>query len=163
MDIFKKKDRPRRFGRRAEIEEKTATPIYAPHQCWTPQDYYEPALLAALEDEFEKKCKSWLTAAKPDQFNGSYMDAIIEKHETEALVQLSLQRVDHMSAVDALIMKLWKGDRIRAEARLRQNKEELTMVETELHKLEKIYWSGTSLGEAEGKNNMKYEEDEKDV
>ena len=52
-----------------------------------------------------------------------------------------------MGAIIHLIERLWRGDKIKAEAKLAQNRDELLACERELARLEQVYHRGTSLAE----------------
>lgn len=153
MSFRKKKDTQKSFGKQGDVEETVSVRTYAPHLGLTPRDYMMPQLLADFETGFERRAKEFLQNANPDQYNGSYMDGVICKLRDEALVELSLQRADHVGSIADLISKLWNGDQIKAQAKLEQCTAELEETDRELAKLRRVYHRGTSLSDEEEEMN----------
>lgn len=122
---------------------------YAPHGELTPRHYELSPHLTRLEREFHAIARKFLQHTRADEFNASYLDGVIAAAEQEALADLARQRVDHVGAVTHLVEKLWRGDRIKAETRLAQNRTELEECQQELKRLERVFYRGTSLARAE--------------
>jgi hypothetical protein len=139
MAWFKKKERDRRINQDNEVE----IPVYGPHDTLCTQEYRLPYLLSTFEQGFEQRCRTWLKNAKPDMFNRGYMDLLIDELEQEALVMLDIQEADHQRAIYEL-SKIWKGDQIKGETKLRETVAERKEVEEELKRLERIYHKGTA-------------------
>lgn len=157
MGIFKKKDR------RINKDNTVTIPVYGPHDTLQPQDYFIPQMLSMFEQCFEQRCKTWLKNARPDQYNRGYMDLIIDELEAEALVMLDVQSVDHESAIYDLV-KVWIGDKIKAEAKLKETQEERKAVNCDIKHLEGIYYKGTAYERLEETmvENKEGEENEED-
>lgn len=122
---------------------------YAPNISLTPQDYVLSSHLLELESNFHSIVQAFFKNTNIDEFNASFIDGVIASTEREALADLSRQRADHAGKINHLIEKLWRGDKIKAEAKLAQNRSELQECERELMRLERIYYQGTSM-EGEG-------------
>lgn len=122
---------------------------YAPHGDLTPRTYELPPHLTRLEENFRAIVRKFLQNTRADEFNASYLDGVIAAAEQEALADLARQRANHRGAAIQLVERLWQGDRIKAEARLAQNREELEECRLELERLERVFYRGTSLARAE--------------
>lgn len=120
---------------------------YAPNVSLTPQDYKLSAHLSELELNFQSIVQSFFGSTHIDEFNASFIDGVISSAEREALADLCRQKADHEGKINHLIDKLWRGDKIKAEAKLAQNRSELQECEKELERLERIYYHGTSMEE----------------
>ena len=143
MMKINKREKRHRFNNDTVVD----IPVYGPHDMLGPQDYIVPQLIAEFESGFEVKCKQWLKKAKPDMYNRGYMDMLINKLEKEAISQLDVQRVTHESAVYELA-KVWEGDRLKAEAKLKEIEIEKRDLDTDIVRLEKIYYKGTAFDTA---------------
>lgn len=120
---------------------------YAPNVSLTPQDYMLSARLSELELNFRSIVQSFFKNTNIDEFNASFIDGVILSAEQEALADLCQQKADHEGKINHLIEKLWRGDKIKAEAKLAQNRSELQECERELERLKRIYYYGTSMEE----------------
>lgn len=118
---------------------------YAPHGNLVPRNYELSPQLTRLEREFHAIVRKFLQSTRADEFNASYLDGVIAAAEQEAMADLTRQRADHESTVTHLVEQLWRGDRIKAEARLAQNCQELEECRQELERLERVFYRGTSL------------------
>lgn len=137
------------FNKSSEIQDSVPIPTYAPNQTLRPKDYVKPQSWFAFGADFERRCKEYLSKGNPDSNNGSYMDAIIQNKAREAVYELEIQYIDHLSVIDTLVEKMHKGDKIKLETKLQQAEIEQEEVQRELSRLRKVYWSGTCFGEQE--------------
>lgn len=144
MRTKKKKEEEKNISKGTELQENVAIPVYAPNTSLRPRDYLLARTMSKLEENFEETCKDFLKNTQPDKYNGSYMDAIIQKAGEEAIISLTLQRAEHISILNDLLDKLWLGDKIKGQAKLDQAMNERKEVEKEIQKLQRIYWKGTS-------------------
>lgn len=122
---------------------------YAPNISLTPRDYELSTHLLDLEMNFRSIVQTFFKNTNVDEFNASYIDGVISSTEREALADLCHQKADHVGKINHLIEKIWRGDKIKAESKLAQNKWELQECERALKQLERIYYHGTSM-EGEG-------------
>ncbi len=122
---------------------------YAPNISLTPRDYELSAHLLDLEMNFHSIVQVFFKNTNIDEFNATYIDGVISSAEREALADLGQQKADHIGKINHLIEKIWRGDKIKAESKLAQNKRELQECERTLKQLERIYYHGTSM-EGEG-------------
>lgn len=122
---------------------------YAPNISLTPRDYELSAHLLDLEMNFHSIVQAFFKNTNIDEFNATYIDGVISSAEREALADLGQQKADHIGKINHLIEKIWRGDKIKAESKLAQNKRELQECERTLKQLERIYYHGTSM-EGEG-------------
>lgn len=130
-------------------ETDTVIQSRAPHLSLTPREYIPSASLSKLESDFTSRVQTFFRNTNIDEFNHSFMDGVISSTEQEALADLLRQRADHRGTIIDLIDKLWRGDRIKAEAKLEQTQSEIQECEDALRKLEEIYYRGTSMAENE--------------
>lgn len=129
------------------VEEFVKVPIYAPNLGLRPEQYQKISELTEFEESFDKRCAEFLKTANPDQCNGTYMDAEIDHICDKAIASLSYQYVNHLNLINTLLKRVWRGDRIKGEAKLAWTLNERHEVERELIKLQAIYWKDTSLEE----------------
>jgi len=118
---------------------------YAPNISLTPRDYEISTHLFDLEMNFRSVVQAFFKNTNIDEFNASYIDGVISSAEREALAGLCQQKADHVGKINHLIEKIWRGDKIKAEAKLAQNRNELQECERALEQLERIYYRGTSM------------------
>lgn len=89
-----------------EINTSVEIPMYAPNMGLMPKEYQISPQLNDLEKRFKELCESFLSKSKPDEFNSSYMDAVIERICIDAIRFVKVQRCDHeqliMKALDAM-------------------------------------------------------------
>ena len=89
-----------------EINTSVEIPMYAPNMGLMPKEYQISPQLNDLEKRFKEMCESFLTKSNPDEFNSSYMDAVIERICVDAIRFVKVQRCDHeqliMKALDAM-------------------------------------------------------------
>ena len=82
--------------------------------------------------------------------------ATIERICVEAITYLGVQRTDHILSITKLLDDMHRGDRIKAEAKLVNHKEEKESVEAKLRKYRRVYHYGTCFAEeGEGNRNEK--------
>ena len=129
------------------MEHEVEIQNYAPNISLTPQDYVLSSHMLALESNFHSIVQAFFKNTNIDEFNASFIDGVIASTEREALADLSRQRADHAGKINHLIEKLWRGDKIKADAKLAQNISELQECESELMRLERIFNRGTSMEE----------------
>ena len=143
----------------ANPNEVTATveiPTYAPHQGIVPREYQISPEMAELEASFGNLCLESLEKLNSDVWNSTYMDATIERICVEAITYLRVQRTDHILSITKLLDDMHRGDRIKAEAKLVNHKEEKESVEAKLRKYRRVYHYGTCFAEeGEGNRNEK--------
>lgn len=118
---------------------------YTPNVSLTPQDYALSSHLLDLELNFRSTVQAFFNNTNIDEFNATFIDGVIASAEREALADLYRQKADHTGKINHLIEKLWRGDKIKAEAKLAQNERELQECQKELEQLERIYYHGTSM------------------
>lgn len=132
-----------------EINDSLEIHGYTPNQELTVKDYQISSQLNDLELNFEKYCMAFLKKAKPDEFNSSYMDAVIECITADAVKLLRVQRADHVQTIMKPLNNVHTGDLIKCKSKLecfRRLKEENAK---ELALYRKIYRRGTSLEDEE--------------
>ena len=143
----------------ANPNEVTATveiPTYAPHQGIVPREYQISPKMAELEASFWNLCLESLEKLNSDVWNSTYMDATIERICVEAITYLRVQRTDHILSITKLLDDMHRGDRIKAEAKLVNHKQEKESVEAKLRKYRRVYHYGTCFAEeGEGNRNEK--------
>lgn len=149
MGFWKNRKKHQHFGKRGDLETQGSIRTYAPHTALTPVDYKLSPIMADLEADFPKLVAQFLKEGKPDRYNGSFMDAVIQRTTEEALHHLALQRADHVGSIVDMISKIWSGDKIKAKAKLEQTEEALIQTDREIARLERICYKGTSFEETQ--------------
>ena len=122
-------------------------PMYAPNMGLSPKEYQMSEQLVQLETSFKEKCMEFLNESGADEFNYSYMDAIIDKVCEEAIKFLKVQRSDHVYSVRKLLNDMHKGDYIKCKSKLEDFKRDKETNRMKLRKYKAIYYHGTSLAE----------------
>ena len=130
-----------------EINTSVQIPCYGPNQRLSPREYMLSPDFVNLENTFEERCRYFLSKANPDEFNGSYMDAVIECMGAEAAKYIAVQRADHINVIKRALHDMHIGDKIKCEAKLLQYRNSIEWVQNELIRLKKIYQRGTSYEE----------------
>ncbi len=146
MKVFSKlfgRKTKRNINEPNEINKSIPIPHYAPNAGLTPREYMLSDKLIELESVFEAKCKAFLSKANPDEYNGSYMDAIIQTIEREAKDYIMVQRADHIRIIMLPLNDTHVGDGIKCESKLKQYEEELEKTKKELDIMKKVYHRGT--------------------
>lgn len=146
---MRKKKNKRAFTENSQEIYNVRIPTYAPNLGLQPVDYLMSPQMKGFSSNFEEKCKEFIKNTNLDEYNGSYFDAVIEKVCNEAIVNLTLQRADHVSVITTLLEKMWMGDRIKIEAKLEQAIVEVEAVEKRIRKFERICWKDTNFIEEE--------------
>lgn len=129
-------------------------PMYAPNVGLMPKEYQISPELNDLEANFKKLCEDFLKKANPDEFNSSYMDAVIERICVDAISFIKVQRCDHERLIRKVLDIMHRGDYIDARNKYQYFMEDKEENAKELRKYRRIYWAGTSLEE----ENQKPEE-----
>ncbi len=120
-------------------------PTYAPNQGLTAVDYQVSDEFLEFETRFEEKCKKFLKKSKPDLFNESYMDAVIERKCIEEMKYIKRQRCDHKRTIMMLLDELYRADAIKCKRKLEGYRADKKQNKKELEKYRAIYYKGTSL------------------
>lgn len=105
---------------------------YAPYSGITPQNYVIPECLHKFEDKLDSTITTFLSEANPDEFNGDFLDAIIQCIEDEAISGLYSQKATHEKAVIGLMKGQFDGDIKRCMTKIEYCKEELEQTERAL-------------------------------
>ena len=124
--------------------ERVELPQYAPYNDVT-ADYVISQKLRAFEHDFEDMCRDFIGKSSPDRNNGTYYDAVIDKYCDEAIIDISLQRQDHIQLISQRFAGYQKGIRVKIEAKLQMVMDALAEIEAELAKCKHIYFKGTSM------------------
>ncbi|MDE6026286.1 MAG: hypothetical protein K2G45_12650 [Lachnospiraceae bacterium] len=122
-------------------------PMYAPNMGLTPKEYQISPQLNDLEKRFKEECVEFLSKASPDEFNSSYMDAVIERICIDAIRFIKVQRCDHKQLITKMLAVMHVGDYCKAVKKLQVYLNDRDKNERELKKWRRILWSGTSLEE----------------
>lgn len=135
-----------------EVNDTVEIPVYAPNLGLSPKEYQISPQLYSLEMNIQSICEEFLNKAKPDEFNSSYMDAIIERTCVECIKYIEVQRKDHERLIRGVLKHMHDGDYTYAKNKLVQFVKDKECMERELRKLQRIYWKGTSMSEEEEMN-----------
>ena len=131
--MFKLKKKRKNIDNIVEIEG------YAPHSGTTPREYDMPTCLVKLELSLDERIDHFLYTAKPDEYNGAFLDRIIDAVEAEAFADLLSQKAFHEKAVIMLMKGQFDGDLIRCINNLDFCQSEMARLENELKELETTY------------------------
>ncbi len=142
-----KREKAKGFNDSSKFENSVPIPTYVPNQSLQPKEYLLSPSFVNFEGDFEKRCIKFLNKAKVDQFNGSYMDAMIQKMVKEALAHLSVQRGEHIDLITNLLRRMHVGSKIKCQSKLEQALREQKELDCEMKKIKKIYYHKTSFGE----------------
>lgn len=85
--------------KKAQQNEVVDIPTYAPNQNLRVRDYMLYEALSKLEENFPKFCMDFLKSAKPDAYNATYMDAVVNRIICEAIEAIRIQRADHKRGI----------------------------------------------------------------
>lgn len=130
-----------------EVNKTVEIPVYVPNQGLMPKEYQVSAKLNYLESNFKEICMEFLSKSNPDEYNSSYMDAIIERVCIDAIRYIELQRSDHETTIVKLLDGMHRGDYRKCVSKLEFFKRDKEENEDKLCKYRKIYYHGTSLEE----------------
>lgn len=130
-----------------EVNTSVEIPMYAPNIGLMPKEYQISPQLNNLEINFKELCMDFLKKANPDEFNSSYMDAVIERICVDAISFLKVQRCDHERLIRKVLDVMHQGDYVDARNKLQYFMEDKEENAKELRKYRRIYWAGTSLEE----------------
>lgn len=133
-----------------QINTDVEIPVYAPNQGLSPKEYQISTQLAQLESSFETLCMDFLKKSNPDEYNSSYMDAVIERIGIDAIKFVKVQRCDHVYSIVKLLDEMHMGDHIKCTSKLENFKRDKGINLAKLNKYKRIYYHGTSLAEEEG-------------
>ena len=136
------------IGEPTEINNKSIEiPLYAPNSGITVKEYMMSPELTRFERNFVAKCKEFLSKTDVDEYNTSYMDALIATMGKEACANIDVQRISHIETILGPLDDMHTGDAIKCCRRLDQWKKDLVQVEKDITQLERIYYKGTSYEE----------------
>lgn len=128
-----------------QINDSVVVPLYIPNLGLQPKEYQISAMLSALEKDFKEFCYDFLTKSNPDEFNSTYVDAVIDRMREDSIKHIDVQRVDHVRLIESTLKSLHDADYKKAKEKLETLKEERDFIKKEIKKLRHICWSGTSL------------------
>lgn len=130
-----------------QINTTVEIPVYAPNQGLAPKEYQVSAPLVELEESFKLHCMEFLGKSNPDEYNSSYMDAVIERIREDAIKFVRVQRCDHVYSIKKLLNDMHDGDYIKCKSKLEDFKRDKEANRVKLNKYRAIYYQGTSLAE----------------
>ena len=122
-------------------------PPYAPHQNLSAVPYREPQVMTDLKIGFETRVMEFLDRTSPDQYNGSFIDNIVNRAKEQALRDIEVQRREHVHAIERSIASLWRGDQHYYEKLLEDYNREYEERKKELRRLKSIFHKGTAYEE----------------
>lgn len=138
------------IGEPTEINNKSIEiPLYAPNNGITVKEYMMSLEFTRFERNFVAKCKEFLSKTDVDEYNTSFMDALITTMGNEACINIDVQRINHIETIRGPLDDMHTGDAIKCCRRLEQWKRDLVQVEKDIAKLERIYYKGTSYDECD--------------
>ncbi len=121
--------------------------MYAPNMGIEPKEYQFSPDLNDLITRFQSICMEFLNKANPDEYNSTYMDAVIDRICLESIDFLEVQRIEHKKLINKLIQAMHEGDLNDANNKLDQFLSDKEEIDRELTKYRRICWAGTSLEE----------------
>lgn len=130
-----------------EINDSVEIPMIAPNMGLRPKEYQISPQLNELERKFQSLCEEFLSKSNPDEFNSSYMDAVIERICIDAIKFIEVQRGDHEQLILKVLESMHFGDYIEAKKELQYFLEDRETNAREPEKYRRILWHGTSLAE----------------
>lgn len=130
-----------------EINDSVEIPMIAPNMGLRPKEYQISPQLNELERKFQSLCEEFLSKSNPDEFNSSYMDAVIERICIDAIKFIEVQRGDHEQLILKVLETMHYGDYIEAKKELQYFLEDRETNARKLEKYRRILWHGTSLAE----------------
>ncbi len=133
-----------------EINTSVKIPMYAPNMGLTPKEYQISQQLNDLEERFRDLCMEFLSKSNPDEFNSSYIDAVIERICIDAIRFVKVQRCDHIRLIMKSLNAMHNGDYSDAKNKLQFFLSDREANEMELAKYRRIYCAGTSFAEEGG-------------
>jgi len=143
----KKSTEERNINNPNEINTSVEIPMYYPNLGLMPKEYQISPQLAELEKTFKEQCESFLSKSNPDEFNSSYMDAVIERICVDAIRFVKVQRADHEALIMKVLDAMHNGDYSEAKDKLQYYLNDREKYSRELEMYRRVYWSGTSLAE----------------
>ncbi len=130
-----------------QINTTVEIPMYAPNQGLSPKEYQISAQLVQLEATFKTHCMEFLNKSNPDEYNSSYMDAVIERICVDAIKFVKVQRCDHVYSIRKFLSNMHNGDYIKCKSKLEDFERDKETNRAKLNKYRTIYYHGTSLAE----------------
>lgn len=129
-------------------------PAYAPNQGLVPKEYQISGQLVQLEKTFKNRCMEFLNQGRNsvDEYNSTYMDAVIERICIDAVKQIRVQRCDHVYSIKKLLNDMHNGDYVKCVSKLKDFKRDKETNRNKFNKYAAIYYRGTSLAEEGGKD-----------
>lgn len=122
-------------------------PEYAPNMYLSPLPYMPTQEFIELEENFKEFCEDHFKKVNPDEFNGSLLDADIERITETAIENIRNQRICHIRTIMQHIKSIHKADLIKIERKMEMFKADKISVENDLKKKKKIVYGGTNLAE----------------
>ena len=113
-------------------------PGYAPYSGITPKDYVVPLSFRIFETRVEERIRTFLAKAHPDEYNGDFLDRVINAVEEEGLADLLAQKATHESCIRSLGAQ-FGGDLIKCDRRIETLQEKIKASEAELQEFNRIY------------------------
>lgn len=145
--LFKRK-KDRSFSKQ-EFNESITIPKYAPNLGLQPKEFEMTEMFRTFVDGFDGSCIDFLKNTDSDEFNGSYIDAMIQKAGAEIIVSLGLQREDHKNLIISTLKKTSQGDLEKCNGKIGQLEQEKTEVLSEIAEIIRILNKGTSFEKLE--------------
>ena len=112
---------------------------YAPYSGITPKPYDVPGCLKKMESNLDQRIDAFLGTAHPDEFNGAYLDSIIDCLAEESIAKLYEQRAMHERIIIQMLDGQFQGDIKKCTHRIQLCAAELERLEKELVTLYEIY------------------------
>lgn len=137
----------RNINNQNEINSEVKIPVYYSNMGLRPKEYQISSQLSDLEERFKELCERFLSKANPDEFNSSYMDAVIDRICIESINFINVQRCDHEQLIVKSLNNMYNGDYCDAKIKLQIFLNDRDENARELEKYRRLKWAGTSLAE----------------
>lgn len=141
--LFKK----RNTNKQNDMDILLSDAMYAPNMGISPKKYIAEKVYDLEQNDFKALCMDFLKNAKPDEYNASYMDAVIENSGFCDIKDVYVQRCDHIKVIKTAEELIRNGDLCHAKDQLQYFLEDRDEIDRKLVKYRRIYWAGTSLAE----------------
>ena len=130
FNLFRKK--------RTQPKSDVEIPGYAPFSGITQKDYTVPICLMVFETKVEEQIKTFLANAHPDEYNGDFLDRVVNSIEEEGLAELSVQKTNHESTIRGLTAQ-FGGDLIKCDRRIEGLQDRIEAAKADLSEYDAIY------------------------
>ena len=100
--------------------------------------YEPPSVLKEFEDKLDKVIESFLKQASPDQYNGSYLDHVIEDVASQAVSQLNQQFYQKEQELGVIRSKRL-GDSAKLGEKMKEIDQKIHDIDEELEGLNQEY------------------------